>query len=123
MLLMSTSSRTTQSVLDHHLQTFGAFDVEGILADFSEDSALVLPDVVLRGRQAIRGFFSQAFDEFRQPGTTFQLIATHVVGDCAFVVWSAETAANTYELAADTFLVRNGVIEVQTFAAKITAKS
>jgi uncharacterized protein (TIGR02246 family) len=117
------AARTTQAVLEHHLQTFGAFDLDGILADYNEDSVLVLPNVVLRGREAISGFFSQGFEEFRQPGTTSQLIATQVVGDCALVVWSGETAVNRYEMATDTFFIRNGVIKVHTFAAKVTPKS
>jgi hypothetical protein len=37
-------------------------------------------------------------------------------------LWTAETADNTYEEATDTFVVRNGKIVAQSFAAKITPK-
>ena len=45
-----------------------------------------------------------------------------VEGDYAYILWSAETADNSYEAATDTFVVRNGKIVAQSFAAKITPK-
>jgi len=46
----------------------------------------------------------------------------YVEGDYAYILWSAETADNCYEAATDTFVVRNGKIVAQSFAAKITPK-
>lgn len=112
---------TTQSVLDHHLQCFATGDLDGIMADFAPDAALLLPDGPLHG-DAIRGFFEAAFAEFSKPGTTMEMKQTIVHGDCAFIVWSAETPDNRYDAAADTFLVRDGKIAVQTFAASVTPK-
>jgi hypothetical protein len=45
-----------------------------------------------------------------------------VEGEYAYILWSAETADNSYEAATDTFVVRNGKIIAQSFAAKITPK-
>jgi hypothetical protein len=42
-----------------------------------------------------------------------------VDGDHAYILWTAETADNSYEFATDTFVVRNGKIIAQSFAAKI----
>jgi ketosteroid isomerase-like protein len=113
----------TQSVLDHHLQCFGALDLDGLLSDYRDYSVLMTPDGTFRGRDAIRGFFAQAFDEFRQPGTTFAMKSVQVEGDCAFIFWDAETATNKFEAASDTFVVRDGAIAVQTYAAKVTPRS
>ena len=112
---------TTQSVLDHHLQCFGSGDLDGIMSDFSSDAALLLPDGALRGDN-IRDFFTAAFAEFSKPGTTMEMKQLLVHGDCAFIVWTAETPDNRYESANDTFVVRDGKIVVQTFAAKVTPK-
>jgi ketosteroid isomerase-like protein len=112
---------TTQSVLDHHLQCFGTGDVDGIMQDYSPDAALLLPDGALRG-DAIRDFFKASLAEFAKPGTTMEMKQCLVHGDCAFIVWNAETPDNRYEAASDTFLVRDGKILVQTFAAKISPK-
>ena len=46
-----------------------------------------------------------------------------VEGETAYIVWSAETADNVYELATDTFVVRDGKIITQTFAGKLVPKS
>ena len=46
-----------------------------------------------------------------------------VDGETAFIVWSAETADNVYELGTDTFVVRNGKIVTQTLAVKVVSKS
>ncbi len=45
-----------------------------------------------------------------------------VDSDYAYILWTAETAANVYELATDTFVVRGGKILAQSFTAKITPK-
>ena len=45
-----------------------------------------------------------------------------IEGEVAYIVWVAETADNVYELATDTFLVRDGKIAVQSFTAKVTPK-
>ena len=45
---------STRDVLDHHLQCFGAGDLEGTLADYAADAALLTPEGALRGVPAIR---------------------------------------------------------------------
>jgi ketosteroid isomerase-like protein len=108
-------------VLDHHLQCFGSGDLDGIMSDYSSDAALLLADGALHGPD-IAEFFKAAFSEFAKPGTTMEMKQVLVHGDCAFLVWNADTPDNRYESATDTFLVRDGKILVQTFAAKITPK-
>jgi len=61
---------STRDVLDHHLQCFGAGDLEGTLADYAADSVLLTADGALRGLPAIREFFARVYAEFGQPGTT-----------------------------------------------------
>jgi hypothetical protein len=45
-----------------------------------------------------------------------------VEGDCAYILWTAEAADNVYEVGTDTFVVRDGKIVAQSFAAKATLK-
>jgi ketosteroid isomerase-like protein len=111
---------TTQDVLTHHSNSFG--DVVSTMADFTAESKLFTPEGLLRGREAIRGFFEQLFAEFAKPGASFELLREEVEGDTAYLVWKAETADNRYELGTDTFIVQNGKIVTQTFAAKVVPK-
>jgi hypothetical protein len=60
--------------------------------------------------------------EFGQPGATFDMKHQLVEGDYAYMLWTAETEDNVYELATDTF-VRQGTIVAQSFTAKITPKN
>ena len=45
--------------------------------------------------------------EFAKPGSSFSMQQRHVDGDYAYILWRAETADNSYEIATDTFVVRN----------------
>lgn len=109
----------TQEVLDHHLKSFGERDLDGIMSDFAPGAVLFTADGPLHGQDAIRPLFAAMLAEFGKPGATFQLQRAFVDGDHAFIVWSAATAANVYEFATDTFVVRSGRIAVQSFAAKV----
>jgi len=113
---------TTKDVLDQHLKCFGENDLDGVLADYSSDAVLFTPGKQLRGTKAIKPFFEAFFSEFAKPGASFSIRHQSVEGDYAFISWSAETADNSYEAATDTFVVQNGKIVAQSFAAKITPK-
>ena len=75
-----------------------------------------------QGTDAIRPFFQALIAEFGKPGAAFNLKQQSVEGDYAYILWTAETADNVYELATDTFFVRDGKIVAQSFAGKITPK-
>ena len=112
---------TTSDVLDN-LKCFGENDLDGVLADYSSDVVLFMPDKPLKGLAAIKPFFQAILSEFAKPGASFTMRQRYIDGDYAYILWDAETADNSYELATDTFVVRNGKIVAQSFAAKITPK-
>jgi len=113
---------TTSDVLDNHLKCFGENDLDGVLADYASDVVLFMPDKPLKGLAAIKPFFQAILSEFAKPGASFTMRQRYIDGDYAYILWDAETADNSYELATDTFVVRNGKIVAQSFAAKITPK-
>jgi len=113
---------STKDVLDHHIKCFGTGDLEGILSDYAPDAVLFTPDGPLKGVDAMSPWFQAMFAEFGKPGTTFSMKQQSIVGDYAYVLWTAETADNVYELGTDTLVVRDGKIVAQSFAGKITPK-
>jgi predicted SnoaL-like aldol condensation-catalyzing enzyme len=113
---------TTHDVLTHHLDSFGKRDLDGLMADYTAASRLFTPNGVLRGTSAIRELFVMLLSEFSKPGMSFELLRQDIDGDTAYIVWTAETADNRYELATDTFVVKDGKIVTQTFAGKISPK-
>jgi len=114
---------STKDVLANHLKCFGEGDLDGILSDYAADAILFTPDGPLKGADAIRPLFVSMIEEFRKPGATFRMQQQFVDGDFAYILWTAETADNVYELATDTFVVRNGKITAQTFTGKTTPRS
>jgi len=67
--------------------------------------------------------FEAMIAEFGKPGAAFNIKQQFVEGDYAYILWSAETADNQYELGTDTFVVRDGKILAQSFTGKITPKA
>jgi ketosteroid isomerase-like protein len=113
-------SMATKDVLDHHLAAFGAGDVDEILKDYTDDSLLIIATRTIAGlgplREAFTGFFGGLF----APGTyEFTLDAERIEGEVAFITWHATCASSDIPLGVDTFLVRDGKIVVQTYAAKM----
>ncbi len=113
---------STSDVLDRHLKSFSEYDVDGVLADYSSDAVFFAPAGPLRGPDAIKPLFESLISEFAKPGSSFTMQHRSVEGDHAYILWTAETADNSYEIATDTFVVRNGKIVAQSFAAKIRPK-
>ena len=113
---------STKDVVDHHLKSFGEGDLNGILFDYAPDAVLFTPNGPLRGADAMRPLFQAMIAEFGKPGAVFSMKQQSVEGDYAYILWSAETADNVYELGTDTFVVQNGKIVVQSFTGKITPK-
>lgn len=113
---------STKDILDHHLDAFGRRDLEGVLSDYAPGAVFFTPTGLLRGTDAIRSLFETMIAEFRKPGATFSMKQRYVEGDCAYILWTAETAENVYELGTDTFVVRDGKILAQSFTGKITPK-
>jgi ketosteroid isomerase-like protein len=113
---------STKDVLEHQLKCFGEGDLEGILSDYAPGAVLFTADGPLRGVNAIRPLFQAMVAEFGKPGATFSMKQEFVEGDYAYILWSAETADNVYELGTDRFFVRDGKIVAQSFTGKVTPK-
>ncbi len=116
-------SVATEEVLNHHLQAFGAGDADEAAKDYDDESVLITQGGQVVGRAAIRealkGFFSGIFE----PGTyEFELDNTEVTGHVAFIAWHADTASHQIPMGTDTFVVQDGKIAVQTFAAQMVPK-
>jgi SnoaL-like protein len=116
-----TPVRSTEAVLAHHLECFAKGDLAGILSDYTPESAVCTAAGVVRAA-GLSDFFKGVFAEFGKPGMSFNMTRQTIEGDIAHIIWTAETADNIYDFATDTFLVRDGKIAVQTFAAKVTPK-
>jgi hypothetical protein len=80
------------------------------------------PEGALRGPNAIKPVFEKIFAELAKPGRSFAMKQRLVEGEYAYIVWTSETADNSYELASDTFVIQNGSVRLQAFTAKVKPK-
>ena len=105
---------STQATVAHHLQAI-AQGLDAVMGDYSEGSVLFTPDGPRRGLAEIRSFFA-AFIANSPPELirAFTLIRQDVDGEAAYILWKADPYI---PLATDTFVVRDGKILVQSFAA------
>jgi ketosteroid isomerase-like protein len=113
---------STKEVLDNHLKCFGEGDLKGILSDYAPGAVLFTSAGPLGGADAMRPLFQALIAEFGKPGAAFRMKQQSVEGDYAYILWTAETADNVYEVGTDTFVVRDGKIVAQSYTGKITPK-
>ena len=113
---------SAKEVVEQHLKCFREGDLEGILSDYAPGIVFFTPDGALKGVDEIRPLFQAMIAEFQKPGAAFSMQRQFAKGDYAYILWTAETADNVYELGTDTFVVRDGKIVAQSFTGKITPK-
>ena len=82
------------SVLNQHLKSFSENDLDGVLADYSSDAVLFIP-ADRSGVLRIKPFFKLL--RICKAGASFSMGQQCVDGDYAYILWSAETADNSYE--------------------------
>lgn len=113
---------STESVLEHHLESLTKGDLESIMADYREESVVITPDGPLRGLKDIRRLFSKIVDVMMPPGSDIEIVRKEVEGDIAYTVWRGSSPTFNFLIGTDTFIVREGVIVYQTFAAQLQPK-
>ena len=113
--------RTPEEVFQHHVQALGAGDLDEIVADYSEDAVFIGPSGVLRGPEGIRAAFTQLLADV--PNAAWNLKTQIYEGDVLLLEWAADAAATRVEDGIDTFVFRDGLIQVQTIRYTLERKS
>lgn len=105
----------TRQVLEHHWETFVANDLEGVMADYTEESVLITPDATYEGLDEIRENFINAFEAFPSDGSTLTLTKSVVEQGIGYITWEAQTPGFDLLFGTDTFVIKNGKIVQQTY--------
>ena len=96
-------ARSTQVVLQHHLDALAAQDIEAVVSDYADDASLITPDVTATGTVALRDFFTEILKAMPGIIDALSIDRTEIVGEVAYIVWHVPGFA---PLGTDTFLVR-----------------
>ena len=102
---------SSQETFAHHAAALRAEQMEDLLATFAEDAVVIAHNTVYRGVTGVRQVFNRLWSEL--PHATWD--ADRVwADDVLFVEWKARTATTRVEDGVDTFVFREGKIQVQT---------
>jgi ketosteroid isomerase-like protein len=105
-------TRTPQEVFAHHGKALAAGDLDEIVVDYADDSVLITPAGVARGKDSIRNAFVALLDDL--PNAAWELKTPIFAGDVLFLEWTADSAVNRVNDGVDTFVFRDGMIWAQT---------
>lgn len=109
-------STSTLAVLLRHLQA-ATLSVDAVMADYADTSVVITDAGTYRGLTEIRALFTDLLDgTYRGFISSFEMTRQEVVGEVAFIVWSAPP---WFRHATDTFVIRDDKILVQTFSAPV----
>lgn len=116
-------SRTTQQVLEHHIHHLGAGNLEEVLLDYAPDAKLINMGGLVQGLKELRAFFQNSIETALPPDTKQTILAKHVAGELAYIVWEADSRFYNVPFGTDTFVIRDGKIVLQTFAGVMNPKA
>lgn len=107
------NERSVREVFEDHLRLRARGELEADLErNYDPDVVLLCDFGVLHGRDAVR---ESAHRLGRQlDGGRYEYVARWAAGDYAFLRWRAESADTLLEHGADSFVIRNGVIVMQS---------
>jgi hypothetical protein len=105
--------RSTREVFEDHLCCRSARAVEEDLArNYAEDVVLLTGFGLYRGHEGVRQLARLLFAQL--PCVAYEYRTRLVDGEVAFLEWAARCSTATVEDGADSFLIRDGKIVVQT---------
>jgi hypothetical protein len=105
--------RATKEVFEDHLRESVEGTVEHDLArNYAEDVVILTGRGVYRGHEGIRQL-AQLLQE-QLPECTFHYVTQEVDGEVAFLEWTADSPRAHIEDGADSYVIRDGRIAVQT---------
>jgi ketosteroid isomerase-like protein len=114
------SKRTPEEVFAHHAQSLGAEDLDATALDYAEGAYLITQDGVMRGKDAIRGFFAGVFQALPQAKWG---VKTTYVENILFLEWTADSRPGSVSDGVDTFIFADGLIQVQTARYTFVSKT
>lgn len=115
------ATRSTEEVFNDHLQLALVGDVDtDIQRNFAEDCVLLTSYGVFRGYTGIREAAELLMRQLPSARYSYRTRLCH--GEIAFLEWEADADGAQVDDGADSFLIRNGVIEVMTIHYTVRPK-
>jgi ketosteroid isomerase-like protein len=121
-LAINEQQRSAGEVLDDHLKRRAAEDLEGdLMHNYAPDVVLLCEHGPRHGREAIRQSAEALAKQV--PDASFDYPLKAVAGEYAFLLWRAVSAKATADNGADSFVIRDGRIVMQSVVYELRPKS
>jgi ketosteroid isomerase-like protein len=99
---------STESIVDHHMESLLAGDVDEVMKDYADDAVMITAGMgVAEGTEALHTAFSMIPTEMF---AGFEITEQVVSGETAMVTWKSDALS----FGTDTFVIRDGKIVAQT---------
>ena len=105
-------ARTPQEIFGHHATALIAGDIDGIVEDYADDALFITPEGVLRGKDGVRKGFESLLGQL--PDAALDVPNQIFEDDILFIEWTATSDKVRVRDGVDTFVFRDGLIQVQT---------
>ncbi len=114
--------RTAQEIFDHHLEVFGAGNLEAILTDYDKNSVMIYGNQSWHGLEGAREFFKMWLDNLIPLGSEFELMTQLSFEHTLYITWRAESEKYKFDFGTNTFIFENDKVRWQTVGAHVTKK-
>jgi len=115
----SIRNSTSENILQRHLSSFKANDIEAMMADYTSESVLITPETSYSGLEEIKEFLIDLISHFPKQKSILEIDKIVINDDLAYIVWNGKTPSLDVPFATDTFIIKNGKILRQTFAGQL----
>ena len=105
-------ARTPEQIFQHHGEALGAEDLDGVVADYSDDAIIITPAGALRGQAGAQRAFTKILSDI--PQAEWNLKSQVFEDDVLLIEWTADSAKTKVDDGVDTFVFKDGFIHVQT---------
>ena len=114
-------ARTTQEILQHHGAALGAGDLEGILADYTDDTVLITPQGTFTGITGARDAWLQLLRDLPNPRVDVSSVV--VEGVVVLMEWTASTDKGRVDDGVDTLVMDGDGKRVQTLHSTLPSET
>ena len=105
-------ARTPNEIFQHHAEALSAEDLDEIVADYANDAVFITSAGTHHGKDSIRGAFSKLLSDV--PRAKWTARTEILEGAVLFLRWVAQSDTGIIAEGVDTFMFRDGFIQVQT---------
>ncbi|MGD1118852.1 MAG: nuclear transport factor 2 family protein [Dehalococcoidales bacterium] len=109
--------RTTEQVLQHHLQALMAQDLEAIVDDYADNAVLITAAGISRGKSGVRDTYKAVLGMVApETQANMKIVSQQIADDYALMLW---TELPLVTFGADSFHIQNGKIVMQAAAVEM----